>query len=165
MKMKLGHCAYRTSNMDRSLDFYCNKLGLKKHFTLKDPDGDVWLIYLKIAEGGEFLELFSWEKPVDNERSAFQHVCLLVEDAKKAADALQEKGIDVYYGPTWLGNKAPVPFVNKRGKCGCYCFYIEDPDGNQVEFQQYTEMSLQTMTPQQLKEVEPLVNRNTYIKD
>ena len=140
-----------------------NKLNLKKHFTLKDPDGGVWLIYLKIAEG-QFLELFYWENPVDNSDSAFHHVCLLVEDAVAVANDLQNKGIDVYYGPTWLGNKAPVPFEPKRGKCGSICFYIEDPDGNQIEYQEYTDMSLQTMSPEKLKEIEPLVRNNEYVK-
>ena len=162
MKLKLGHCAFRTSNMEKSLDFYINVVGLKKHFTLKTPTGDTWLIYLKIDEE-QFLELFYWEKPIDNSESPFRHICLMVDNAEEAARNIQAKGIKVFYGPTYLGNEAPVPFVNKRGKCGSFCFYIEDPDGNQVEFQEYTDLSLQTKTPEQLSELEPAIKNNMYI--
>ncbi|WP_201382829.1 VOC family protein [Ktedonobacter sp. SOSP1-52] len=46
------------SNLEHSLDFYCNKLGLREAFRL-DREGtpSPWIVYLQIAPG-HFIELF-----------------------------------------------------------------------------------------------------------
>jgi lactoylglutathione lyase len=43
--------------MERSLDFYCNKLGFKKASELNQPSGEPWIVYVKVADGC-FIELF-----------------------------------------------------------------------------------------------------------
>ena len=158
----LAHSAYRVSNMEAALDFYCNKLGLKQAFTLMKDDGTPWLTYLRVAPE-QFIELFYWEKPVDNTHAAHMHCCLVVKDIEKAAAELHEKGVKIWYGPSYFNNPAPVPFVKQMSKCGTYPFFVVDPDGNQIEVQEFTDVCLQRMTDEELAKVEPLVRTNTYV--
>ncbi len=164
MKMKLGHCAFRASNLERSIDFYVNTLGLTNHFTLRKEDGSIWLVYLRTSSG-EFIELFDEPGEYSNEHTAQQHICMIVDSIEKAAAEFNAKGISVYYGPTSMGNKASVPFKKNMGKCGSYGFFIVDPDGNEIEFHEFTPMSLQLMDDEKLKELEPLINSNQYVPE
>ena len=55
----LAHVALKVKDLDRSLDFYVNKLGFKEMMRLDKPDGSpgVWLVYLRITDD-QYLELF-----------------------------------------------------------------------------------------------------------
>ncbi len=50
--MKYLHTMVRISDVDRSLDFYCNKLGLKEVRRAEHPQGRFTLFYLA-APGDE----------------------------------------------------------------------------------------------------------------
>ena len=54
----IGHVAFVISDLERSLDFYCNKLGFYRAFNL-DREGtpSPWIVYIQIAPG-HFIELF-----------------------------------------------------------------------------------------------------------
>lgn len=165
MGYRLGHCAFKSGDLARSVDFYVNKLGLTNHFTLRKEDGSVWLVYLRTSSG-QFIELF--DDPGGNysqEKATQQHICMVVESIDAAAEELQAKGLQLYYGPSSLGNKAPQPFKKQMGKCGSYGFFVVDPDGNEIEFHEFTEKSLQLMDEEKLKELEPLINSNAYVPE
>jgi lactoylglutathione lyase len=55
MIIGLGHVAYKVTDIDRSIEFYCEKLGLKEAFRLNHENGELMLVYLKVAEG-QFIE-------------------------------------------------------------------------------------------------------------
>lgn len=163
MDVALGHCALQTRQLDRALDFYENVLGLEKHFFLRREDGSIWLVYLR-TKSGQFIELFNIpDGDFSPHNATFRHFCLIVNNIEQAAAELQEKKQDLYYGPTTMGNLAPSPFIKHMGKCGSYGFFICDPDGNQIEFHEFTPMSLQTMSPAQIQELQPLIDNNTYV--
>jgi lactoylglutathione lyase len=44
----IAHVAIRVKDVEKSLDFYVNKLGFKEMMRL-DRDGKLWLLYLRIA--------------------------------------------------------------------------------------------------------------------
>jgi lactoylglutathione lyase len=78
MIIGLGHVAYKVTDIDRSIEFYCKKLGLKEAFRLNHENGELMLVYLKVAEG-QFIELFPGgiDKGKDeDERASFKHLCL-----------------------------------------------------------------------------------------
>jgi lactoylglutathione lyase len=54
----IGHIAFRVTDLARSLDFYCDKLGFEEAFRL-DAEGQPkpWIVYLRVAPG-VFVELF-----------------------------------------------------------------------------------------------------------
>ena len=165
MKVEFGHSAFQTNNFDKMIDFYVNIIGLQRHFTLYRSDGTIWLTYLK-AENGCFIELFDMpEGHFDNINSTHRHICFIVKDILEAAEEFHEKGITLYYGPSSYGNIAPYPFVPRMGKCGSLGFFIVDPDGNQIEYHQFTDMSLQMMSGEKIKEIEPKILANTYVPD
>ena len=59
----VGHTAFRVSDLTRSLDFYCGKLGLREAFRLeREGRPSPWIVYLQVAENS-FVELF----PVPND--------------------------------------------------------------------------------------------------
>lgn len=149
----ISHLAFNVVDMDRSLDFYCNGLGLKKIFEIIIPEniaeifpgspisvmaGLPGIAYLQIAPG-QFIELF-YPKPYTDllsggpnlERIGYTHLSLVVDDIYKAADRLKERGItldtDITLGPDHT-----------------YQFWIKDPDGNRIELMQYTEKSFQVV--------------------
>ena len=51
----LTHVAIKVADLDRTLDFYVNKLGFAEMLRLHKDDGDVWLVYLRITDD-QFLE-------------------------------------------------------------------------------------------------------------
>ena len=45
----IGHIAIRVKDIDRTLDFYRDKLGFKEMFRL-ERDGKLWLMYLRVTD-------------------------------------------------------------------------------------------------------------------
>lgn len=148
--------------------FYRDTLGLKELFLLPYTNeildgfkekgyeignlkaGDLWIDYLEIAPK-QFVELFNipYNGENDTQDEGFHHFCLRVEDIVVAARELEAKGITLYNGPKWLNNPFTEPYpenpieAGKQGQCGSLAFYIQDPEGNEIEIMQYTKDSLQ----------------------
>jgi len=119
----IAHTAYHTAQMDNMIDFYCNGLGFKHAFTLKNDDGEPWIQYIKIAENS-FIELFyAAPEQLENGDARYHHLCLAVEDIYAAAAYLKSKNIAITSGPS----------VGRDKNAQCWC---ADPDGNKIEFMQ-----------------------------
>jgi lactoylglutathione lyase len=119
----IGHIALNVKDMDKSLDFYCNVLGLKKAFSLNDKQGKPWIEYIKVADH-VFIELF-YNGPGYSEEAAkknsFNHICLEVDDIFAIAKQLKDKGVKL--------DVEPVQGVDNN-----YQAWARDPDGNRIEF-------------------------------
>lgn len=131
----IAHTAYNVSNIERSLEFYCDGLGMERMFELKLGDGRT-LIYLRVCPGvNQFLELFhggaipaggkAISQPV-----GYEHLCLEISDLEAFAVELRAKGLPVEGEPT-LGLDHNTQL------------WISDPDGNRIELMQYGEDALQ----------------------
>ena len=132
MVKKIAHMALEISNLQKSLDFYIGALGLEYKFDGKDENGVIKMVYLKLCEG-VFIEMFpSGIHKLDRRHYliGFHHLCFEVEDINKAAAEMEAKGYTL---------KHPVTL----GSDGSWQFWVDDPDGNPIEFMQYTENSLQ----------------------
>lgn len=128
----IGHVAFKVSDLEKSLDFYCNKLGLKEAFRLYNDDGTPWIVYIKI-NSDNFIELFPNGKGVnlpDSEKTGYQHLCLRVDNIFKTLEELKERGIEITGEPT-------------KGLDGNYQYWLKDPDGNPIELMQIMPDSLQ----------------------
>ncbi|MDJ1637701.1 VOC family protein [Rhizobium rhizogenes] len=53
----IGHVAVSVKDIERSLDFYVNKLGFEEMFRL-EQDGRLWIVYLRITDT-QYLEISS----------------------------------------------------------------------------------------------------------
>ena len=146
MNIKLSHIGLLVSDIEATKKFYCDLLGYEEIFHC-DKDGQSFMYYLKNRDD-EYLEIFDKAHgaagfPPQN----VQHYCYLVDDLQETGRYFQEKGYKVYYLPSYTGQEAPIPFVPRIGvDNSCVCF-IDDPDGNEVEFMQYTKDSLQFNKP------------------
>jgi catechol 2,3-dioxygenase-like lactoylglutathione lyase family enzyme len=128
---RISHAAVRVTDMERSLAFYCGVLGLREKFRLARDDGSLRLVYLEIAER-QFIELFPGaEGPYTmGKTSAWVHLCLEVADIQQTYRELTARGL--------VTRGEPV-----LGADGSWQLHATDPDGNQIEFQQFTPDSRQ----------------------
>lgn len=122
MKTKMLHTCIRVFNLDNSLKFYKDALGLIETRRKDFPQHKFTLVYLSNEEGGYEIELtynYDPEKPYEL-GNGFSHIAIGVEDI----EALREKHIEQGYKVTDLkglpGNKPNY-------------YFVTDPDGYQVE--------------------------------
>ncbi len=129
----IAHLAFLVQDLDSSIDFYINKLGFKKKFTLNNDEGYPWIVYIEIRNN-QFLELFPAENHVHvekrKENDSYAHLCFEVTNIHKVISDLKEKGVEI-----------DQPII--MGLDNNYQAWIHDPDGNAIELMQYGENSLQ----------------------
>ena len=139
MITRLAHLCLKTDNLGRMTDFYTQVLGLKIKFSFRNAGGQVFGHYFELGSMS-FLEIFDirlsaeqWGGRVKalspQAPSTYQHFCLEVKGIEAVVRELSEKGVDVSPVKVGMDNSKQV--------------WIKDPDGNQIEFMEYTETSLQ----------------------
>jgi lactoylglutathione lyase len=129
---RIGHVALKVADIGRSLEFYRDRLGFSEMMRLNNDDGSLWLVYLRITDT-QFLELFPGGKgglAPGPETTAVNHFCLECDDLDVTATRLREAGIQLTVEP-------------KMGLDGNRQCWIEDPDGNRIEFMQMSPDSMQ----------------------
>jgi catechol 2,3-dioxygenase-like lactoylglutathione lyase family enzyme len=120
----IGHVAFVISDLERSLDFYCNKLGFRQAFTL-DREGtpSPWIVYIQIAPG-HFIELFPGGSGENEPRPlGYNHFCLLVDDLPATLKELAARGLEISGEPV-------------QGLDNNWQYWLKDPDGNPIELMQ-----------------------------
>ena len=123
----LAHVCLFSRDLNRSLEFYCGALGLRRYFDFM-KDGELFGFYLEVG-AGQFIEVFKTGAEEETKRQRIHHLCLEVEDVDALREALLKRGAAVT--PKKLG-------CDQTWQCWC-----KDPDGTDVEFQQYTPQSSQ----------------------
>jgi lactoylglutathione lyase/glyoxylase I family protein len=127
MIKSLAHLCILSKDLERSRDFYCGALGLKKHFDFF-KDGALFGFYLQVAPR-QFIEIFKTGPAAELKHQRIHHFCLEVADIDGLREKLLARGVEVT--PKKLG-------CDQTWQCWC-----KDPDGTEVEFQQYTPQSSQ----------------------
>lgn len=125
MILGIGHNAFRVRDLEKSLQFYCGTLGFKEAFRLTNEKGEVWIVYLKIADN-QFLELFPGGEntlQVPPNPIGYAHFCLLVDDMAATLEELAGRGLKIEGSP-------------RKGQDGNWQYWITDPDGNRIELMQ-----------------------------
>jgi len=119
--MKYLHTMVRISNIEESLDFYCNKLGLKEVTRSENEAGRFTLIFLA-AKGDESscLELtYNWDPEPYTEGRNFGHVAYRVDNIYKTCERLRDAGVT----------------INRPPRDG-YMAFIRSPDNVSIELLQ-----------------------------
>jgi lactoylglutathione lyase len=99
--MKYLHTMVRISDVDESLDFYCNKLGLKEVRRREDEGGRYTLIFLA-APGNDdaLLELtYNWDPEPYGEGRNFGHLAYEVDDIYETCQRLMDNGVTINRPP------------------------------------------------------------------
>lgn len=142
--LELGHLAFKCRDLSASEKFYTEVLGFKRSFSLTygdrgDAPADIpvdreWIVYLRVTdslflelfdpEGADELNLPEWNK------FNYQHLALITDDIHALRDHLAAHGVPI--------DSEPVLGIDNTWQ-----MWSHDPDGNKIEFMQYTDKSYQ----------------------
>lgn len=126
--MQFLHTMVRVHNLEESLDFYCNKLGLMETRRHESEKGRFTLIYLAAKEDEQRtkedqapeLELtYNWDTENYDGGRNFGHLAYRVDNIYEACHDLMEKGVT----------------INRPPRDGHMAF-IRSPDGISIELLQ-----------------------------
>ena len=123
--MRMLHTMLRVGNLQRSIDFYTNVLGMKLLRTSDYPDGEFTLAF--VGYGNEYdntvLELtYNYGKESYEMGGAFGHLAIEVDDIYAECAAVKAKG----------GKVVREAWPMKSGTL--VIAFLEDPDGYKIEF-------------------------------
>ncbi|MEZ5492271.1 MAG: VOC family protein [Gammaproteobacteria bacterium] len=99
--MKYLHTMVRVTDLDQSLDFYCNKLGLKEIRRVDHEQGRFTLVFLA-AEGDEAAQVeltYNWDPEEYGAGRNFGHLAYQVDDIYATCEKLQAGGITINRPP------------------------------------------------------------------
>ena len=122
--MRLLHTMLRVGDLQRSIDFYTNVLGMKLLRTSENPEYKYSLAFVGYGEESEtaVIELtYNWGVDSYELGTAYGHIALEVADAKKACEEIRTRGGKVVReaGPMKHGTTVIA--------------FVEDPDGYKIE--------------------------------
>ena len=135
----IGHIAIRVKDIDRTLDFYRDKLGFKEMFRL-ERDGKLWLMYLRVTDT-QYIELFpeaAGDRAPPRDANGLNHICLEVDSIDGVLADLGKAGI-------------PIAREKQMGADGNLQAWIEDPDGNRIELMQMGADNMQSKALKKLR--------------
>jgi lactoylglutathione lyase len=119
--MKYLHTMVRVSDLDRSLDFYCNKLGLRELRRMVNEAGRYTLVFLA-APGNEQAQIeltYNWDPENYTGGRNFGHVAYEVDDIYALCQRLTDGGVTI--------NRPP-----RDGRMA----FVRSPDGISIELLQ-----------------------------
>lgn len=99
--MKYLHTMVRVSDIDESLDFYCNKLGLVELRRYDNEQGRFTLVFLA-APGDERAQVeltHNWDPEPYHEGRNFGHLAYQVEDIYHTCQRLLDAGVTINRPP------------------------------------------------------------------
>ncbi len=121
--MKYLHTMIRVVDLEKSIQFYTEVLGLSLHRRTEYPDGKFTLVFL--GEGGDTepsLELtHNWGVESYERGNAYGHMAFGVKDIYQSCEAIAKAG----------GKVTRPPGPMKHGTS--VIAFVEDPDGYKVE--------------------------------
>lgn len=156
-----SHIAFQVKEMEAMLQFYCEGLGMKQKFVLTADDivayaqqdtselteaakahieaakamqGKPLIVYVEMAPQ-QFLEFFYVYEPLMQQKKleecyGYQHLAIEVDDIEETYREVVKNGI------------TPDTEI-AQGSDYTKQFWIHDPEGNRIEFMEYTSKSLQ----------------------
>ena len=122
--MRILHTMLRVGDLDRSIKFYTEVLGMKLLRQKDYPDGKFTLAFLGYQDESEaaVLELtYNWGVDSYEMGTAYGHIALEVEDVYKAAEAIRARGGKIIREPGPMNAGSTI------------IAFVEDPDGYPIE--------------------------------
>ena len=133
--MRLLHTMLRVGNLQRSIDFYTQVLGMTLLRKSDNPEYKYTLAFVGYGHNPDHAELeltYNWGVAHYELGTAYGHIALAVPDAKTACDNIRAAGGQVTReaGPV-KGGSTVIAFIT-------------DPDGYKVELTERSEMAAGT---------------------
>ncbi len=119
--MKYLHTMVRVSDLDESLQFYCDKLGLVEHHRYENDTGRYTLVFVGAkADQSTAIELtYNWAPESYTEGRNFGHIAYEVENIYETCQRLMDSGV----------------IINRPPRDG-YMAFVRSPDGISIELLQ-----------------------------
>lgn len=116
--MKYLHTMVRVTDLDESLDFYCNQLGLLEVRRKEVPAGRFTLVFLAAPgdESGELELTWNWDPEDYGGGRNFGHLAYAVDDIYALCQSLMDAGVT----------------INRPPRDGHMAF-VRSPDGISIE--------------------------------
>ncbi|MBF2098573.1 MAG: lactoylglutathione lyase [Gloeomargaritaceae cyanobacterium C42_A2020_066] len=122
--MRMLHTMLRVGDLERSLAFYCEVLGMTLLRRKDYPDGQFTLAFVGYGDekSQTVIELtYNWGVDQYDLGTGFGHIALGVEDIYAACDQIRQRG----------GRIVREPGPMKHGST--VIAFVEDPDGYRIE--------------------------------
>lgn len=126
--MRMLHTMIRVGNLDESIKFYCDILGMKLLRQKDYPDGKFTLAFVGYGEESDntVIELtYNWGVDSYDLGSGYGHIALGVDDIYKTCEEIRAKG----------GKVVREPGPMKHGST--VIAFVEDPTGYKIELIQF----------------------------
>jgi catechol 2,3-dioxygenase-like lactoylglutathione lyase family enzyme len=139
----IHHTGFTVSDLDRSLHFYRDLLGLEVVAEQEKqggylaaivgyPDAHVRMAHLRVPGADHVVELFQYLAPAGDAVGTIEprnvgspHLCFVMDDLPALYERLRASGIESFFSP-------PVE-VDTGINAGGLALYLRDPDGIPVE--------------------------------
>ena len=126
--MRILHTMLRVGDLDRSIKFYTEVLGMRLLRRRDFPEGKFTLAFVGYGEESQtaLIELtYNWGVKQYDLGDAFGHIAIEVEDAQAACSEVKKRGgrVTREAGPMKHGTTVIA--------------FVEDPDGYKIEFIQH----------------------------
>ena len=122
--MRILHTMLRVGDLQRSIDFYTQVLGMKLLRQKEYPDGKFTLAFIGYGDesANTVIELtYNWDTDSYDLGSGYGHIALEVDDVYQATDEIRQRGGKIIRdaGPMNAGTTIIA--------------FVEDPDGYPIE--------------------------------
>jgi lactoylglutathione lyase len=100
--MRYLHTMVRVTDLEQSLDFYCNKLGLREVRRHDNPKGRFTLVFLAAPGDDERAQVeltYNWDPEQYGIGRAFGHLAYEVDDIYSSCARLQAAGVTINRPP------------------------------------------------------------------
>jgi len=99
--MRYLHTMVRVKDIDASLDFYCDKLGLKEVRRMEHEEGRFTLVFLAPPgqEDAQVELTYNWDPEEYDEGRNFGHLAYEVDDIYALCQELMDKGVVINRPP------------------------------------------------------------------
>ncbi len=122
--MRIMHTMLRVTDLERSVGFYTNVLGMREIKRMENEEYKYTLVFVGYDEfdEGPLIELtYNWDVGHYDHGDAYGHICLEVDDIYAFCDRVKKEGEVV--------SREPGPI--KGGST--HIAFIRDPDGYSIE--------------------------------
>jgi lactoylglutathione lyase len=128
VKPRILHSMIRVANLEKSLEFYCQQLGMNVLSRVDVAAGKFSIVFVSFGDdynSGAIELTHNWEHPANEagytHGSGYGHVAIGVPDVHETCDRLRALGIKIEVEPKVLLPGAPA------------LAFIKDPDGYAIE--------------------------------
>ncbi len=127
---RLLYTMLRIGNLERSLEFYCDYLGMREFRRETFTEGRFTLVFIGYDDisPNALIELtYNWDDDKYAHGTGYGHVALEVDDIYATCEQLEHNGVRVV--------RAPGPMMQAPDETGHreVIAFIEDPDGYKIE--------------------------------